>query len=129
LAVSERVSNTLAISASIFGNPAVPASQFDDPAAGSLLVAIEFSMTDRGPGGISNDADVGATLVGSNGQAYTLAFDNVQGCTNFADGQFTLTRGESENGCVAFAVPNGVGLRRVTFSLTDGSVDTVQWMA
>ena len=121
--------NTLAIGASLFADPATPTNQFYRAAAGSRLVAIKETLTDDGPGGISSDVNSDTTLVGSDGQAYTPSSDLVEGCTNFDYGAFTLTRGESEDGCVVFAVPDGVTVKRVTFSLTGGAVDTVQWTA
>jgi hypothetical protein len=119
--------NKLGTSATIFGNPATPANQFETAPRGSRLVAIQLRLTGEGPGTVDSDANSDATLIGTDGQAYTPTFDDIQGCTNFSYGEFTLGRGQSEVGCVVFAVPNGVGINRVTFSLTDGSVDTVQW--
>jgi hypothetical protein len=121
--------NKLAVSVAIFADPATPANQFEHAPSGSRLVAIKEGVIDDGPGGINSDADSDTSVVGSNGQVYTPSVDDVRGCTNFDYGAFTLTRGESENGCVAFAIPNGVSVRRVVFSLTDGSVDTAQWPA
>jgi hypothetical protein len=37
--------------------------------------------------------------------------------------------GQSETGCVVFTVPDGVGMSRLTFSLTGGAVDSVYWTA
>jgi hypothetical protein len=119
--------NKLAVTVSIYGNPATPATQFDRPASGTRLVAIKETLTDDGPGHISDDANNDTTIVGSNGQVYTAAANSIRGCTNFDVGTFTLTRGESETGCVAFQIPNAVGLKRLAFTLTAGSVDTAQW--
>jgi hypothetical protein len=127
LGVHDFNGNKLNVAASVYADPATPADQFSKPSSGARLIAIHEVVTDEGPGGIDSDANSDTTLVGSNGQAYTPVFDGVQGCTNFAYGEFTLSRGESESGCVVFAVPNGVSIKRVTFSLTDGAVDTVGW--
>lgn len=121
--------NKLAARASIFGDPATPATQFDRPPSGSRLVAIQLTLTGDGPGNVSSDVNIDTSLVGTNGQVYTAASEIVAGCTNFAFGSFTLAAGQSEVGCVAFAVPDGVDMKRVTFSLTDGSVDSVYWTA
>ena len=121
--------NTLAVVASVFADPATASNQFYRAASGSRLVAIKEALTDDGPGAISSYANSDTTLVGSDGQVYTPSSDLIEGCTNFDYGAFTLTRAESENGCVVFDVPNGVTVKRVTFSLTDGAVDTVQWTA
>lgn len=117
----------LAVTVAIFANPATPTDQFNTAPSGSRLVAIQETLHDLGPGQISSDVDADTTLVGSNGQVYTPSFDAIAGCTNFDYGSFTLTPGETENGCVAFALPNAVGIQRVTFSLTDGAIDTAQW--
>jgi hypothetical protein len=50
----------------------------------------------------------------------------VQGWTNFNYGEYTLFPGESESGCVTFALPNGVRISRIEFSL---GVDTAEWNA
>ena len=119
--------NKLAASAARFADPATPASQFESVPGGSRLVAIQLSLTGDGPGTINSDADIDTTLIGTDGQAYAPSFDEIQGCTNFSFGEFTLAPGQSESGCVVFAVPNGVNINRVTFSLTDGAIDTVYW--
>jgi hypothetical protein len=129
LDVADFNGNRLAVTVAIFANPATPANPFARPPVGSRLVAIRETLNDLGPGAISSDVDGDTTLVGSNGQVYTPSFDDIAGCTNFDYGSFTLTPGESENGCVAFALPNSVAIQRVTFSLTDGAVDTAQWTA
>jgi hypothetical protein len=121
--------NVLAITVSVFADPATPANQFSGPSSGNRLVAIEEHLTGRGPGTVSNDVNNATSLVGSNGQVYTASFNGVQGCTNFAYGAFTLSGGESETGCVVFEVPTGVSIARVKFTLTAGYGDTVQWIA
>jgi hypothetical protein len=121
--------NALAVTVSVFADPATPANQFLQPPAGDRLVAIHETLTDLGPGIVTSDVDSDTTLVGSDGQVYTASFDPVQGCTNFNYGAFTLFTGESESGCVAFAVPDGVSISRIAFTLTDGFVDTAQWIA
>jgi hypothetical protein len=112
---------------SIYGDPATPTNSFENAPSGSRLVAIKEDFSGRGPGTVSSDADTDTSLVGSNGQVYEPTFSDIKGCTNFAYGAFTVGQGESENGCVAFAVPDGVTVKRVTFSLTLGSVDTATW--
>jgi hypothetical protein len=117
--------NVLAVTAYLFADPATPATQFDAPSSGDRLVAIRLNLTDRGPGTIDSDADGDTSFVGSNGQVYTPSFDDVQGCTNFDYGEFTLFDGESETGCVVFELPEAVGISRVAFTL---GVDTAQWI-
>jgi hypothetical protein len=121
--------NALAVTVSVFADPATPANQFLQPPGGDRLVAIHETLTDLGPGIVTSDVDSDTTLVGSDGQVYTASFDPVQGCTNFNYGAFTLFTGESESGCVTFAVPDGVSISRIAFTLTDGFVDTAQWIA
>jgi hypothetical protein len=117
--------NTLAVDAYLFADPATPATQFDAPSSGDVLIAIGLHLTDRGPGTVSSDVNSDTSLVGSNGQVYTPSFDDVQGCTNFDFGGFTLFNGESETGCVIFELPNGAGISRVAFSLGE---NTAQWI-
>jgi hypothetical protein len=69
----------------------------------------------EGSGTFSSDANNEAVLVGSDGQTYTAAFDEIAGCTNFNAGEFTVTSGSSSTGCVTFQVPQ------------NGKVASVQW--
>jgi hypothetical protein len=119
--------NKLAASASLYADPATPATEFDKPTSGTRLIAIQFRLTGDGPGTINSDVNADTTLIGSDDQAYTPSTADVQGCTNFSLGDFTLAPGQSETGCVSFDVPDGLSIKRVQFSLTDGAVDTVYW--
>jgi hypothetical protein len=121
--------NALAATAAIYGNPAQPANQFDNAPAGSHLVAIQLTLKGEGPGTVSDDVNADAALVGTDLQVYAPVFNDVAGCTNFDLGSFTLAPGQSEVGCVVFALPDGTGINRLTLTLTDGSVDYAQWHA
>ena len=95
-------------------SPAAPDNEFDAADAGPHLVGAIFSVTGDA-GTASDDANLTATLNGSDGQVYQASFDGIAGYTNFSSGDFTVTPGQTEVGEVTFSVPDGV------------KVATVQW--
>jgi hypothetical protein len=101
---------------------AEPSDEFNAPSPGDYLVAVEFRVKDISASyDVSDDADVDATVVGSDNQTYTASFDTVTECTNFDHGDFQLGPGESSTGCVVFELPNairGTAVKWVTFTGT-----------
>ena len=127
LHVHDFSANDLAVTVPSPTDPAAPTDQFNQPPGGSRLVAVSEVLTDDGPGTVSDDANVDTSVVGTDGQVYTPSFDSVQGCTNFNNGGYTLAAGQSESGCVVFALPTGVDVALVEFTLTEDSVDLAEW--
>ena len=110
-------------------DPAQGADQYTTPNAGDRFVAIDLTITNNGSASFSDDANDDVTLIGTDNQSYTADFDNVSECTNFSNGQFTLTPGESSTGCVVFQVPTGVNTAKVQFQPNAGfSGSTGQWL-
>ena len=95
-------------------SPATPANSFFAADPGKHLVGAIFSVTGD-TGTAKDDANLTATLNGSDGQVYQASFDGIAGYTNFSSGDFTVTPGHTEVGEVTFSVPDGV------------KVATVQW--
>jgi Domain of unknown function (DUF4352) len=87
------------------------------PKAGEYFIAVELSLTNVGSKTISGNANVDTTVIGTNGQTYTAVFDERKGCTNFSYGDFTLSPGANETGCVVFELPEGVKGKKVQFGL------------
>ena len=85
-------------------DPAQSGNQFANPDAGKRFVAVEIQITGKSSGNDSNDANNNLSVVGSNGQVYSAEFFPVAECTNFNNGQYTVTKGESEVGCVRYQV-------------------------
>jgi hypothetical protein len=107
-------------------DPAQGANEAYTPDAGKRFVAVDFSLHNISGSTISDDADSDASVVGTDSQVYTADFSQVSECTNFNAGEFTLTPGESESGCVTFQLPTGVGIKRIEFTIGfDG--DVAQW--
>jgi Protein of unknown function (DUF2510)/Domain of unknown function (DUF4352) len=94
-------------------DPASGADQFSTPDAGNRFVGVELRIADGGSGVVQSDANEDVTVVGSDGQTYTSAFDDIAGCTNFNEGAYALGPGESATGCVVFEVPTGVRVTQV----------------
>jgi hypothetical protein len=109
-------------------SPAQGADQFNTPQNGDRFVGAVFTI--RGISGtFSDDANNDATLIGSNGQTYTADFDSIAGYTNFDDGDYAVSAGESSVGAVTFQVPLGVAVSRIEWSANAGlSGDPGEWL-
>jgi len=106
----------LAVTASVM-DPVTADNEFETPKAGERFVAVRLALRDQGAAWIESDANVDATLVGANEQAYTFAFAESAGCTNFSSGDYSLAPGGEEVGCVVYELPEGVSVRDVRFGL------------
>lgn len=122
LTIQDFNGNTLLVAPTLI-DPATPDSSFDDPPAGTRLVAIRLKLTSQGPGAISDDANNDATVIGSNDQDYNASFDSIAGCTNFNSGDYTIPKGQSQTGCVAYEVPTGVKVKSLQFSLGGNTIE------
>jgi len=109
-------------------DPARGASDFDVPDPGERFVAAKFLIQNQGQTTLSDDANIDATVEGSDQQSYTPSLLGVSGCTNFSDGTYTLAPGDSVVGCVTFQLPTAVSVAKAQFSLTGGfGGETAQW--
>ena len=123
LTVQDFNGNTLAVTADGLIDPATPTNaSVTAPPAGDRFVALELTLKGEGPGTIQSDANSNATAIGSDGQDYTPQFGPITECTNFNEGNYSLLRGDTERGCVVFAIPTGVQVQSVQFSLGNGTV-------
>ncbi len=123
------VTGTYSVQLTQILDPAQPATPtFTTPKTGDRYVATVFTITDTGTQQVSDDANSDASIIGSDNQSYSPIFSNVAGCTNFNNGEYQLTPGESVSGCVVFEVPATVTVARVQWSPTSGfSSNFVQW--
>lgn len=119
--------HTLAVTLTQVVDPAQGSDSFDQPDAGNRFIAVDLALANKSTATISDDANSDLTVVGSDNQDYTADFDTVVGCTNFADGEFTLLPGNSVSGCVVFQLPTNVSAKSVQFSFDSGFTNTVQW--
>lgn len=109
-------------------DPAQGADQFTSPGAGKRFVAVEITITGKSPGNDANDANDNLSLVGTNRQVYSPGFDSVSECTDFDNGQYTVTKGQSEKGCVTFQIPTGVYVAQVKYNPNAGfSTNEAVW--
>jgi hypothetical protein len=78
----------------------------------------------------SDDANTDLTVIGSNKQVYQANFDPLAGCTNFDSGDYIVSPGTSEVGCVAFQVPTGITVAKIAFNPNGGfSTNNAYWTA
>jgi hypothetical protein len=96
-----------------------------EPAPTGRYVAAMLRITALGA--VSDDANIDSVIIGSNEQTYTPIFVTLSGCTNFNNGEVTLTPGESAVGCVAYDIPLGVHVSDVRFGNTFQGT-TGQWV-
>lgn len=100
------------------------------PDPGKNFVAVELTITNEGTSSYSDDANSDVSVIGSDNQTYTFDVNDVTECTNFDEGDYTLSSGESASGCVVFQLPSNVTVSRVQF--TDESAEnsgTAEWIA
>lgn len=84
-----------------------PPGPYESITNGDRLVAAKFSIVGVS-GTFSSDANIDASLIGSDGQTYTSFGEPIVGCTNFNYGTYSVTAGATTVGCVAFEVPLAV---------------------
>jgi hypothetical protein len=100
-------------------DPARGSDSFNTPDKGNRFVGAVFSI--KGViGASSDDSNVDATLIGSNGQTYTADFDTIAGYTNFNSGTFNVSPGAVSIGAVTFQVPKGVKVNEVQWNADGG---------
>ena len=104
--------NVMAVKLTLVMDPAHSDNEFDTADNGNRYVAVKFKITGVS-GSYQDDANSDAVVIGSDGQSYTFDTADVEGCTNFNYGDFTVTPGRSEIGCVVFQVPDGVKVASV----------------
>jgi hypothetical protein len=94
-------------------------TDYDTPPAGDRFVAAVFTL--RGmKGTFSDDANSDVVLVGADQQDYSPTFDTLAECTNFDNGAFNLSPGQTLSGCVSFAVPTPVKIASVQWNAGGG---------
>lgn len=109
-------------------DPAQGADSFTTPDTGKRFVAVEIQVTNRSNGTDSSDANNNLTVVGSNKQDYDADFDAVSECTDFNNGAYNVSKGESQVGCVTYQIPTGVGVAKVQYNPNSGfSTNNAEW--
>ena len=110
-------------------DPASGNNEIETPDAGKRFVAAAMTIKNTSSANLSGDANIDATLIGSDGQTYTPTVATVAECTNFNYGDFQLAPGESASGCVPFEIPTGVTVTAFKFSQDLGISGTFgEWM-
>jgi len=96
-------------------DPARGSNEFETPDNGKRFVGVKFALTGKS-GTFNDDANSDATLIGSDGQSYTADFGDIEGCTNFNAGEFTVSPGTHSVGCVVFQVPASARVKSVQWN-------------
>jgi hypothetical protein len=108
-------------------DPAQGADQYTAPDAGKRFVAAVFKLKGVN-GSISDDANSDAAVVGSDGQTYTPDFSSIAGYTNFNNGQFSVSAGETSIGAVVFQVPDGVKVTKIEWTVNPFGGQPAEWI-
>ena len=123
--VTDDSNNVYTITLTKVIDPAHGSDQFNSPDNGMRFVAAVFTLTGKS-GTATDDANSNAVITGDNSQQYQPDFNTIAGYTNFDDGQFHLTPGQSVTGAVNFQVPTGISVRNIQWSPMLGQ-DTATW--
>lgn len=114
--VKDQNGNLLQVTVTDLLDPATPADEYSTPDAGKRLVSVRLRLSGR-RGTVSDNVDYNGTVIlGSNDQLYS-PFGQVAGCTDFDDGNYTVSPGEQVTGCVTFEIPDSVRVRQIQFSI------------
>ncbi len=97
--------------------PAAPLYAFATPPAGQEYAAVQLRVTNTGVAVLTDDAQADTTIRVAGGETYHAVVVDVNGCTGFVGGLFTLAPGTSAVGCVSFEVPVATTVVSVTFGL------------
>jgi hypothetical protein len=108
-------------------NPATVQGGWEDP--GKSYVATKLTIKNTGTSTVVGDANNNVAVIGSDDKSYRADFAGVPGCTNFTYGEFLIAAGDSETGCVVFALPPGVTTVKVRYMPSSGiSRDVGEWL-
>lgn len=130
LQASDQTGDTVKVTLVKVEDPAVAALDSLPVDAGKRLVGVEVTIADAGSSTVNDDANNDVSVVGSDNQTYTAAFDGIAGCTNFNNGEYTLAAGQTTTGCVTFQLPAAVTVAMVEFALGGGfGGTTAEWNA
>ncbi len=108
-------------------DPAKSADPFMTPQPGSRIVGVVFRITALAGSPQGEDANNDATILGSDGQAYTAGFDGIAGYSNFEVGVIHVAQGGTVVGAVTFQVPQFVTIVAIRWTADGGDGSTVQW--
>jgi uncharacterized protein DUF4352 len=109
-------------------DPAQPGQHGPVPAFGQRFVAAVLTITNNSASTLSENADIEASMIGSNNQTYNAYLAPVSDCPSFNYGQVQLAPGESATGCVVFPVPTGVRVVRVKYGGYAGQDAVGVWL-
>ncbi len=113
----------LEITVSVWDPINVENPEYEKPKTGKRFIAVELSLTNTSTSTVSSNANLDTSIIGTDSQTYTAVFDERKGCSNFSYGDFTLSLGAHEVGCVVYELPEGVKAAKVQFGLELGVVE------
>jgi len=109
-------------------DPGKPSGLFSNPGPGTRDVGVVFTIQAIKGSPQDENADLDATVVGSNGHTYSGGIDtDIVGYSNFDGGQINVAQGDSVTGVVVFSVPNGIRVKQVQWSGTAGLGAPATW--
>ena len=108
-------------------DPARPASDFDEPEAGTRVVGVRLKLVNTGSTVYSDSPVDGSVLVDKAGQSFTAELASISAGASFP-GSVKISPGSTRLGYVVFAVPNSSTVDSFQFTLDSGFADqTAEW--
>ncbi len=127
LPVSDSSGTKLQVAVEQVIDPASGADPYTNAAHGKRFVGIKLRIHNVAPQKYQNNANNETTLTLSNGRRLASDYNPLVGCGNFDNGQVVLNAGQTKTGCVAFQVPNGVHVTKVSYRNTVFPGTGAQW--
>ena len=128
IAVSDDKGNKGNVTLTQVMDPAQGANEFATPDNGKRFVGVKLVIAGTS-GTLSDDANSDASVIGSDNQTYNFDLNDIAGCTNFDNGEFTVATGSTSTGCVVFQLPTGVSVSKVRFDINGGFGNNIaEWL-
>ena len=108
-------------------DPAIGATDFDQPDPGTHFVAVQFKLTNAGSAVYNDSPDLDARVLDAKGQSYDSVIADTAAGPGFAGGQVSIAPGATELGFVTFQVPDGTAIADVQFTTDTGLGQTAEW--
>jgi hypothetical protein len=110
-------------------DPASGADRYSTPAHDKHFIGVQLRVQNSAAATYENNANNETRITLSNGAAVVADYNAIAGCSNFDNGQVSLTAGSATTGCVTFQVPNGKRIDTIQYGNAVFPGTTAQWRA
>jgi hypothetical protein len=127
LPVSDSSGTKIKVTVTQMLNPATGANAYATPKTGKYFVGVQLRILNAATTKYQNNANNETTITLGSGHTVKADYNAISGCSNFDNGQVTLSGGASKTGCVTFQVPNGESIATIRYGNTTFPGTTAQW--